>query len=77
MLAVPHLVKTQGNIVNVSSVNGLRSVSYFLILFTNILLSFCDYNFKFYACTNKAILTDIIDLEVIVIALVSCIEFCD
>lgn len=25
MLAVPHLIKTQGNIVNVSSVNGLRS----------------------------------------------------
>jgi len=25
MLAVPHLVETQGNIVNVSSVNGLRS----------------------------------------------------
>lgn len=25
MLAVPHLVKTQGNIVNVSSVNGIRS----------------------------------------------------
>lgn len=25
MLAVPHLVKTQGNIVNISSVNGLRS----------------------------------------------------
>ena len=25
MLAVPHLVKTKGNIVNVSSVNGLRS----------------------------------------------------
>lgn len=27
MLAVPHLVKTQGNIVNVSSVNGLRAFS--------------------------------------------------
>jgi NAD(P)-dependent dehydrogenase (short-subunit alcohol dehydrogenase family) len=25
MLAVPHLVKTQGNIVNISSVNGIRS----------------------------------------------------
>ena len=25
MLAVPYLIKTQGNIVNVSSVNGLRS----------------------------------------------------
>jgi len=25
MLAVPHLVKTKGNIVNVSSVNGVRS----------------------------------------------------
>ncbi|RXG53607.1 3-oxoacyl-[acyl-carrier-protein] reductase FabG [Armadillidium vulgare] len=25
MLAVPHLIKTQGNIVNVSSVNGVRS----------------------------------------------------
>lgn len=25
MLAVPHLIKTQGNIVNVSSVNGIRS----------------------------------------------------
>ncbi|XP_074640033.1 3-oxoacyl-[acyl-carrier-protein] reductase FabG-like [Tubulanus polymorphus] len=25
MLAVPHLIKTQGNIVNVSSVNGLRA----------------------------------------------------
>lgn len=25
MLAVPYLVKTQGNIVNVSSVNGIRS----------------------------------------------------
>ena len=27
MLAVPHLIKTKGNIVNVSSVNGMRSVS--------------------------------------------------
>ena len=27
MLAVPHLVKTKGNIVNVSSVTGIRSVS--------------------------------------------------
>ena len=27
MLAVPHLVKTKGNIVNVSSVTGVRSVS--------------------------------------------------
>lgn len=25
MLAVPHLIKTQGNVVNVSSVNGIRS----------------------------------------------------
>ena len=25
MLAVPHLIKTKGNIVNVSSVNGIRS----------------------------------------------------
>ena len=25
MLAVPHLIKTQGNIINVSSVNGIRS----------------------------------------------------
>jgi NAD(P)-dependent dehydrogenase (short-subunit alcohol dehydrogenase family) len=25
-LAVPHLIKTKGNIVNVSSVNGIRSV---------------------------------------------------
>ena len=28
MLAVPHLVATKGNIVNVSSVNGMRSVSF-------------------------------------------------
>lgn len=27
MLAVPHLIKTQGNIVNVSSVNGIRAFS--------------------------------------------------
>ena len=27
MLAVPHLIRTTGTIVNVSSVNGLRSVS--------------------------------------------------
>ncbi|XP_069688497.1 3-oxoacyl-[acyl-carrier-protein] reductase FabG-like [Periplaneta americana] len=33
MLAVPHLIKTQGNVVNVSSVNGLRS-------FTGV-LSYC------------------------------------
>ena len=26
MLSVPHLIKSKGNIVNVSSVNGLRSV---------------------------------------------------
>ena len=26
MLAVPHLVKSKGNVVNVSSVNGMRSV---------------------------------------------------
>ena len=25
MLAVPHLIKSKGNIVNVSSVNGIRS----------------------------------------------------
>ena len=25
MLAVPHLEKTEGNVVNVSSVNGIRS----------------------------------------------------
>jgi NAD(P)-dependent dehydrogenase (short-subunit alcohol dehydrogenase family) len=28
-LAVPHLIKTKGNIVNISSVAGLRSVSNF------------------------------------------------
>ncbi|XP_048768723.1 3-oxoacyl-[acyl-carrier-protein] reductase FabG-like [Ostrea edulis] len=28
MLAVPHLVKTKGSIVNVSSVNGVRAVSF-------------------------------------------------
>ena len=33
MLAVPHLIKTKGSIVNVSSVNGIRSVSLFVILF--------------------------------------------
>lgn len=27
MLSVPHLIATKGNIVNVSSVNGMRSVS--------------------------------------------------
>ena len=27
MLAVPHLIKNRGSIVNVSSVNGLRPVS--------------------------------------------------
>lgn len=27
MLAIPHLIKTQGNIVNVSSCAGLRAVS--------------------------------------------------
>ncbi len=27
MLATPHLVATKGNVVNVSSVNGMRSVS--------------------------------------------------
>lgn len=27
MLAVPHLIQTKGSIVNVSSVNGIRSVS--------------------------------------------------
>ena len=31
MLAVPHLVLSQGNIVNVSSVNGIRSVRSSLI----------------------------------------------
>ena len=30
MLAVPHLIVTRGNIVNVSSVNGLRSVRIYL-----------------------------------------------
>ena len=29
MLAVPHLIQTRGNIVNVSSVNGIRPVSRF------------------------------------------------
>ena len=28
MLATPELIKTQGNIVNISSVNGIRSVSF-------------------------------------------------
>jgi len=28
-LAVPHLIKSKGNIVNVSSVNGIRSVIFF------------------------------------------------
>ena len=28
MLATPELIKTSGNIVNVSSVNGIRSVSF-------------------------------------------------
>ena len=27
MLAVPHLIKTKGSIVNVSSINGIRVVS--------------------------------------------------
>ena len=27
MLATPHLIETKGNVVNISSVNGLRSVS--------------------------------------------------
>ena len=31
MLAVPHLTKTQGSIVNVSSVNGIRSVSWYFL----------------------------------------------
>jgi len=30
MLAVPHLIDTRGNIINVSSVNGLRSVCTYL-----------------------------------------------
>ena len=37
MLATPHLIKSKGNIVNVSSVNGMRSVS-FLYMF-EILIS--------------------------------------
>ena len=26
MLSVPHLIKTKGNIINVSSINGMRAV---------------------------------------------------
>ena len=32
MLATPELIKTQGNIVNISSVNGIRSVSFVIIM---------------------------------------------
>lgn len=32
MLATPELVKTKGNIVNISSVNGIRSVSFWFTL---------------------------------------------
>ena len=28
MLATPHLIATKGNVVNISSVNGMRSVSF-------------------------------------------------
>lgn len=41
MLAVPELIKTQGNVVNVSSVNGIRSVSecYFKLKKLNLISS--------------------------------------
>ena len=38
MLATPELVKTKGNIVNISSVNGIRSVSFWFSLFTLLLV---------------------------------------
>ena len=31
MLCVPHLIATKGNIVNVSSVTGLRAVSFYIL----------------------------------------------
>ena len=32
-LAVPHLEKTQGNVINISSVAGLRPVNIFILIF--------------------------------------------
>ena len=39
MLAVPHLIATKGSIVNVSSVNGMRSVSIVVIYGVNSMRS--------------------------------------
>ena len=39
MLAVPHLIATKGSIVNVSSVNGMRSVSVVVISDVNSMRS--------------------------------------
>jgi NAD(P)-dependent dehydrogenase (short-subunit alcohol dehydrogenase family) len=44
-LAVPHLIKTKGNIVNISSVAGLRSVSSFRI--PHFVLQILDANLHF------------------------------
>ena len=43
MLATPELIKTKGNIVNISSVNGIRSVSKFLHFY---FFSFVKLHFK-------------------------------
>ncbi len=49
MLAVPHLIETKGTVVNISSVNGMRSVSalvnrqvhmYWGIRFCNVLVHY-------------------------------------
>lgn len=49
MLAVPHLIKTKGNVVNVSSVNGIRSVS------LNSFLLFSDRLFFVYHLLSSSI----------------------
>ena len=52
MLATPELVKTKGNIVNISSVNGIRSVSFWfsllLVLSKGQIISECPYEIIVY-----------------------------
>ena len=45
-LATPHLIATKGNVVNVSSVTGLRAVSIFYILKEQIFSNLFKYSFQ-------------------------------
>ena len=50
MLATPHLIESKGNVVNISSVNGMRSVGYSLMTFILSFISIDLYNYQSLLC---------------------------